>query len=104
MRAAHLEQIGEIGGEGDSDLNAAPPVIEIANAQPFEAARPPQKPRPSQMDEVVLDLQAVRSSNRSGLVRSQVSVALSSRRVELRSIGRAPSTVTAKCERWRVSR
>ena len=60
MRAANFEQIGEIRGEGDSNLNAAPPVVEVANAEPFEAGRPPQKPRPSQMNEVVLDLQVVR--------------------------------------------
>jgi hypothetical protein len=45
------------------------------------------------VDAVVLEQSAPTLSYRSGLVRSQVNVALSSRRVELSTSGRLPSIV-----------
>ncbi len=41
VKAAHLEEVGEIRLEFHRDLDAAGPIVEVADVDPFEAPRFP---------------------------------------------------------------
>jgi hypothetical protein len=56
----NLEQVGEIRRIDDSELDATGPIVEILNAQPFEATSIPKKSRAPEVDEIVFDPQAPR--------------------------------------------
>ena len=94
LGATNFEEIDEIGGKANpySDLRGL--IAEIPDGHAFETLRIPEEARPANMDEVVLEpcLVGIVEEIRI-LVRSQVSVALSSRSVALSKIGRTPSMV-----------
>ena len=52
-RTTHLEDVREIGIEGNLDGEAPRTLVEIAHGQSLEAGRVPQQPRPANMDEIV---------------------------------------------------
>ena len=56
-RAAHLEQVREIGRESDVDPDLSWPLVEIAHREPLVACAIPQKAGAAQMQEVVLQEQ-----------------------------------------------
>lgn len=88
--AANLEQVGKIGRKYDFDTNMLPPIVIIPDGQPLVATAIPQEAGSAKMNEIMAERELTFSSKRSGLVRSQVSVALSSRSVDDNSIGRLP--------------
>src|SRR5260370_14544016 len=82
--SSNLKQVGEVRREGDSELDATGPVVEIVNAQPFEATGPPQKSRPSEVDEIVLNLEPPRRVEQVGIgeIASERGVVVTQRRTE----------------------
>ena len=82
--AAYLEQIGEIGGETDIDLDGALLGIEIAHRHPFIHRAAPQEPRPPQMDEVMFDRQPPILAEKVGIgeIAGQHRIIIAHRRTE----------------------
>jgi hypothetical protein len=56
----NLEQVSEVRGIDDSELDATGPIVEILNAQSFKAMGIPKKSRAPKVDEIVFDPQAAR--------------------------------------------
>ena len=81
-RAAHFEQVGEIGGKIEGDFDPARRQVEIVERQAIMAGAAEQEALAAQMDQAVLQIaRAGRARRDAGLVMSQVKVALSSRTV-----------------------
>ena len=76
LGSTHLEEIGEIGGEGDRQFHPARLVVEIADVQPLEAAGVPEKSRPSEVDQVMFEPGTARRADEIGIgqIASQRSV------------------------------
>ena len=82
--AAYLEQIGEIGGETDIDLDGALIGIEIAHRHALIDRAAPQEPRPPQMDEVMFDCEPPILAEKVGIgeIAGQHRIVVAHRRAE----------------------
>src|SRR5271166_1216458 len=80
----HFEQVGKIGCEHDSETQAAHLIIEIADAESFEAASLPQEARAANVYKVVLHDNATIVVEHAGIgeVASQRGVIVAQRRTQ----------------------
>ena len=89
-RTAHFEEVREIRSEINIYPDLSQPLVEIPA---LIACAVPQEVSSREVQEVVLQNQHPHWVEQMGFVRSQVSDALSSRRVDDSSNGRSASTV-----------